>query len=154
MTSDLRSETARQASPPRDLTMGRRGMAASVNQLVSQAAVDVLRRGGNAVDAAIAGAAVLMVVEPRNGHLGGDTFMLLHNARQGRVIALNGSGAAPARATLAHYRALGGIPEDGLLTSTVPGTLACWGHANARYGTMPLRTCSHRLSRTPTRASR
>jgi gamma-glutamyltranspeptidase/glutathione hydrolase len=138
MTSELRSEVARQAGPPRDLTMGRHGMAASVNQLVSQAAADVLRRGGNAVDAAIAGAAVLMVVEPRNGHLGGDTFMLFHDPRRGRVVALNGSGSAPARATPEHYRAIGGIPEDGPLTSTVPGTLACWGHASARYGTMAL----------------
>lgn len=139
MTSELQSEVAQQAGPPRDLTMGRRGMAASVNQLVSQTAIDVLRHGGNAVDAAIAGAAVLMVVEPRNGHLGGDTFMLLHHARQGRVVALNGSGAASERATLDHYREIGGIPEDGLLTSTVPGTLACWDHANERHGTMPLR---------------
>src|SRR5690606_4240046 len=99
---------------------------------------DVLRRGGNAVDAAIAGAAMLMLVEPRNGHLGGDTFMLLHDAAHDRVVALNGSGAAPARATLEHYREIGGIPEDGLLTSTVPGTLACWAHANERFGTLPL----------------
>lgn len=138
MTSDLRSELERQSGPPRDLTMGRRGMAASVNQLVSQTATDVLRQGGNAVDAAIAGAAMLMLVEPRNGHLGGDTFMLFHDTTRNRVIALNGSGAAPAKATLDHYREIGGIPEDGLLTSTVPGTLACWGHASARYGTLPL----------------
>ncbi|HEV2129069.1 MAG TPA: gamma-glutamyltransferase [Thermomicrobiales bacterium] len=138
MTSELQSELAQQAGPPRDLTMSRRTMAASVNQLVSQTAIDVLRRGGNAVDAAIAGAAMLMVVEPRNGHLGGDTFMLFHDARQDCVIALNGSGAAPARATLEHYREIGGIPEDGLLTCTVPGTVACWGHANERYGSVPL----------------
>ncbi len=138
MTSDLRSGIDQQAGPPRDLTMGRRGMAASVHQLVSQTATDVLRRGGNAVDAAIAGAAMLMLVEPRNGHLGGDTFMLFHDATHDRVIALNGSGAAPAKATAEHYRAIGGIPEDGLLTATVPGTLACWGHASARYGTLPL----------------
>lgn len=132
----MTSEVDQQSGPPRDLTMGRRGMAASVNQLVSQTATDVLRRGGNAVDAAIAGAAMLMLVEPRNGHLGGDTFMLLHDAAHDRVVALNGSGAAPARATLEHYREIGGIPEDGLLTSTVPGTLACWAHANERFGTL------------------
>lgn len=138
MTSDLASEIEQQSGPPRDLTMGRRGMAASVNQLVSQTATDVLRRGGNAVDAAIAGAAMLMLVEPRNGHLGGDTFMLFHDPTRNRVIALNGSGAAPDRATPEHYLKIGGIPEDGLLTTTVPGTLACWGHASAQYGTLPL----------------
>ena len=117
--------------------MGRRGMAASAHQFVSQTAIDIMRRGGHAVDAAVAAAAVLMVVEPRNGHLGGDTFMLFHDATRNRVIALNGSGAAPGKATLDHYREIGGIPEDGLLTSTVPGTLACWKHAIDRYGTMP-----------------
>lgn len=138
MTSELQSEIRQQSGPPRDVSMGRRGMAASAHQLVSQTAIEVMRHGGNAVDAAIAGAAMLMVVEPRNGHLGGDTFMLFHDARDDRVVALNGSGAAPVGATLDHYRQIGGIPEDGLLTSTVPGTLACWGHANERYGMMPL----------------
>jgi gamma-glutamyltranspeptidase / glutathione hydrolase len=117
--------------------MGRRGMAASAHQFVSETAIDIMRRGGNAIDATVAASAVLMVVEPRNGHLGGDTFMLFHDPDQNRVIALNGSGAAPGKATLAHYRDMGGIPEDGLQSSTVPGTLACWAHAIDRYGTMP-----------------
>jgi gamma-glutamyltranspeptidase/glutathione hydrolase len=138
MTRELGSEVEGRSGPPRDLTMARRGMAASVNQLVTQTAMDTLRRGGNAVDAAIAGAAMLMLVEPRNGHLGGDTFMVIHDATRNRVVALNGSGAAPARATRECYRKIGGIPEHGLLTSTVPGTLACWGHASERYGTLPL----------------
>jgi gamma-glutamyltranspeptidase/glutathione hydrolase len=118
------------------MAMGRHGMAASAHQFATQTAIDIMRRGGNAIDAAVAAAAVLMVVEPRNGHLGGDTFMLFHDASRNRVIALNGSGAAPAAATLEHYREIGGIPEDGLLTSTVPGTLACWKYAIDTYGTM------------------
>ena len=136
MTHELTSAVEQQSGPPRDMSMGRRGMAASAHQFVSETAIDIMRRGGNAVDAAVAGAAVLMVVEPRNGHLGGDTFMLFHDPRENRAIALNGSGAAPGKATLDHYREIGGIPEDGLLTSTVPGTLACWAHAIERYGTM------------------
>ena len=138
MTNELKSEIEQNACPPTDLVMGQRGMAASAHNLVSQTALDVMRRGGNAIDATVAAAAMLMVVEPRNGHLGGDTFMLFHDAALNRVIALNGSGAAPAKATRERYQHLGGIPEDGLLTCTVPGTLDCWAHALDRYGTRPL----------------
>lgn len=139
MTQELRGDTAvSNDGPPRDLTMATRGMAASAHQLVSEAAIEVMRHGGNAVDAAVAGAAMLMVVEPRNGHLGGDTFMLIHHSGEGRAIALNGSGAAPLKATVTRYQEMGGFPEDGLLTSTVPGTLACWDHALRRFGTKPL----------------
>lgn len=138
MTSELQSDVQGQTGPPRDMAMGFRGMAASVHQFVSETAIDIMRHGGNAVDAAVAAAAVLMVVEPRNGHLGGDSFMLFHDAKQNRVVALNGSGAAPQAATLEHYREIGGIPEDGLLTATVPGTLACWQYALEHHGTMSL----------------
>lgn len=138
MTHELKSEVDQHVGPPRDVSMGRRGMAVSAHQFVSQTAINIMRGGGNAIDAAVAAAAVLMVVEPRNGHLGGDTFMLFHDARHNRVIALNGSGGAPGKATLNHYREIGGIPDDGLLTSTVPGTLACWGYAIDRYGSMSL----------------
>lgn len=121
--------------PPRDVTMARRGMVASAHHLASDVGLEMLRHGGNAIDAAVAAAALLTVVEPRNGHLGGDTFMLIHLAGAGRVVALNGSGAAPAAATIDLYRRLGGIPDDGLLSSTVPGTVSCWALALDRYGT-------------------
>lgn len=114
------------------------GAVASINRLASAAGLDVLRRGGNAVDAAIAAAAVLTMVEPRNGHLGGDTFMQISLAAENRVVAINGSGAAPAAATADYYRALGGIPEHGLLSSTVPGTVSAWALAVERYGSRPL----------------
>jgi len=117
--------------------IGRRGAAASVHPLVTQTALDVLKRGGNAVDAAVAAAAVLLLVEPRNGHLGGDAFLLIQQP-SGEVIALNGSGAAPLAATRERYAALGGIPERGLLASTVPGAVDCWSHAVQRFGTKPL----------------
>lgn len=139
MTRELQGDVlAAAGGPPRDLAMARRGMAASVHPFVSDTAIEVLRAGGNAIDAAVAAAAMLMVVEPRNGHLGGDTFMLYHDGPSGRVVALNGSGAAPQAATAEHYRALGGFPEDGLLTSTVPGTLHCWMTALEQHGTQEL----------------
>ncbi len=113
-------------------------MAASAHPFASQAAIDVLRRGGNAIDAAVAAAGVLMTVEPRNGHLGGDTFFLINLAGSNTVVALNGSGAAPAAATLGRYRERGGILEKGLWAASVPGTVAAWGDALKRYGSMPL----------------
>ena len=123
--------------PPRDVLMARRGVVASANSFASEAGLDVMRRGGNAVDAAVAAAAVLCVVEPRNGQLGGDTFVQIARP-DGAVVAINGSGAAPAAATLERYRALGGIPAFGLLASTVPGTVSAWMLALERFGTKPL----------------
>ncbi|HUY99790.1 MAG TPA: gamma-glutamyltransferase [Thermomicrobiaceae bacterium] len=125
-------------APPSGMEYGREALAAASNALVSQVALDVIRQGGNAVDAAVAAGALLMVVEPRNGHLGGDSFMLLHLVSEGKTIALNGSGAAPLAASAEHYRKLGGIPGDGLLAASVPGTVACWGMALERYGSLPL----------------
>jgi gamma-glutamyltranspeptidase/glutathione hydrolase len=76
MTRELRAGAAAdRLAPPREPAMGYRGMAATAHPFASQAALEVLRHGGNAVDAAIAAAAVLMTVEPRNGHLGGDPFL-------------------------------------------------------------------------------
>jgi len=71
------------------------GMIASVNPLASAAGLRVLRDGGNAMDAAIAAGAVLTVVEPWSGQLGGDAFMLVASADSRTVTAINGSGAAP-----------------------------------------------------------
>lgn len=127
----------RTVAPPRDATYGRQAIAAAAHPLVALTALDVMRSGGNAVDAAIAGGAVLMVVEPRNGHPGADVFMLI-DPGDGAVVAINGSGAAPAAATFEHYRKLGEIPEHGLLTSTVPGVIAGWQEAHRRFGSVPL----------------
>ena len=71
------------------------GMIASVNPLASAAGLRVLQAGGNAVDAAIAAGAVLTVVEPLSGQLGGDAFFLIASAKAKTVTAINGSGAAP-----------------------------------------------------------
>ncbi len=126
------------SNPSRDVLSARRGVVASSHPFVSATGLDVLRRGGNAVDAAIAAAAALTVVEPYNGHLGGDTFIQISLAGEKRVVAINASGAAPAAATLERYRQNGGIPEYGLLSSTVPGTVSGWALAVERYGTRPL----------------
>ncbi|HEX8969205.1 MAG TPA: gamma-glutamyltransferase family protein [Chloroflexota bacterium] len=137
MTHELRGAERGTLYPSREPAMARGGMAGSAHPFASQTATDVLRHGGNAVDAAVAAAAVLMTVEPRNGHLGGETFMQV-GLPDGRVVAINGSGAAPAAATLEQFRALGAIPESGLLAATVPGTISAWSLALERFGTRSL----------------
>jgi gamma-glutamyltranspeptidase/glutathione hydrolase len=129
---------AMMSGPPRDVLMARQGVVASANIFASEAGLDVMRRGGNAVDAAVASAAVLTVVEPRNGHLGGDTFMQIAPASGKPIVAINGSGEAPFAATPERYREMGGIPDYGLLSSTVPGTVSAWALAVERYGSRPL----------------
>ena len=113
-------------------------MIASVNPLASSAGLDILRRGGNAVDAAVAAGAVLTVTEPWSGQLGGDGFLLVHSPRTGRVTAINGSGAAPAAATLEAFAARGTIPDTGWWAATVPGLVDAWRVALEQFGTRGL----------------
>jgi gamma-glutamyltranspeptidase/glutathione hydrolase len=112
-------------------------MIATVNPLASAAGLEVLRQGGNAIDAAIAAGAVLTVVEPWSGQLGGDGFLLIHTGSS-ESWAINGSGAAPAAATLKRYRDHGGIPQTGWRAATVPGLVDAWEVAAKRFGTRPL----------------
>ncbi len=113
-------------------------MVATVNPLATAAGIQVLREGGNALDAAVAAGAVLTVVEPWSGQLGGDAFMLLCDGRTGKVSAVNGSGAAPHAATLELFRRLGGVQRSGWLAATVPGVVDAWQVALERFGTRPL----------------
>src|SRR5207245_1050182 len=113
-------------------------MIASLNVLASSAGLDVLRRGGNAVDAAVAAGAVLTVTEPWSGQLGGDGFLLVRSGETGQVTAVNGSGAAPAAARLDAFAARGAIPETGWWASTVPGLVDAWRVALERFGSRSL----------------
>lgn len=79
----------------RPLTMAPHGLVASPHYLASQAGVDILKKGGTAVDAAIATNAVLGVVYPHMCGIGGDLFMLIYSAPEGRLIGLNASGRSP-----------------------------------------------------------
>jgi gamma-glutamyltranspeptidase len=106
--------------------------------LAAAAGAEVLRRGGNAVDAAITMAAVLAVVRPHMNGVGGDAFMLIRDGRSGRVAALNGSGRAGMAATPAAFRARGHttMPTTGILSVTVPGATRAWADALRRHGTI------------------
>ncbi|HSK18226.1 MAG TPA: gamma-glutamyltransferase [Longimicrobiales bacterium] len=128
------------AAQDRPEVQGREAAVVAGHPLAAAAGMDVLRRGGNAIDAAITMAAVLAVVRPHMNGVGGDAFLLMHEGRSGRVRALNGSGRAPAAATPAAMRALGysEMPDTGVHAVTVPGAVRAWAEALRRHGTIPL----------------
>ena len=118
---------------------GIQGAVSAGHPLAAAAGYDVLRRGGNAMDAAIAMAGVLAVVRPHMNGIGGDAFALYYEAESGRVHAMNGSGRAGAMATPALFaeRQLDEVPGNGPLSVSVPGAVAAWVDALERFGTMP-----------------
>ncbi|BCB80361.1 gamma-glutamyltransferase family protein [Phytohabitans flavus] len=110
-----------------------RGAVATSQPLAASAGLDVLRRGGNAVDAAIAAAVALTVVQPGSNDIGGDLFAIVWDGS--RPHGLNASGRSPA--TLTPDRVPGGMPERGWLPVTVPGAPAGWRDLHARFGALP-----------------
>jgi gamma-glutamyltranspeptidase/glutathione hydrolase len=121
----------------RSVVLARRGMVCTSQPLASAAGLAILRRGGNAVDAAVCAAAVLGVVEPFMTGVGGDCFMLIWNAADAQLYGLNGSGRAPAGLSLEvlRERGLGEMPMQGILSVTIPGAVDAWCQALARFGT-------------------
>lgn len=116
--------------------LAQRGMVCSSQPLAAQAGLEMLRRGGNAVDAAIATAAVLTVVEPTSNGLGGDAFAQIW--MDGRLYGLNGSGRAPKLADPELLRSkYGGMPELGWYPVNVPGMTGAWAEAHGRFGRLP-----------------
>ena len=115
---------------------GRHGVVASGHALATGAALAILKTGGNAVDAAVAGALVLCVVCPYACTLAGDVYLLVYDPKTRRVLGLNGTGRAPGAATAARFGA--GIPRDGAQSATVPGLLAALSDALRRYGTLEM----------------
>jgi len=124
----------------RSCVLARGGMVAASVPLAAAAGLEMLRRGGNAIDAALAMAAALCVVEPMQTGLGGDAFALFWSAREGRLVGLNGSGRSPAAATIEAYRARGlaAMPASGALAVTVPGAVHAWETLAKGYGALPL----------------
>lgn len=119
---------------------GREAAVVSDHPLASAAGYEVLRRGGNAVDAAVTVAGVLAVVRPHMNGVGGDAFGLFYSKATSQVTALNGSGRTGALATPAFFAERGHttMPSSGPLTITVPGAVAAWEAALKRYGTITL----------------
>jgi len=130
----------------RSEVMARHGMVVTSQPLAAQAGLQILMRGGNAIDAAVATAAVLNVTEPMMVGMGGDLFAVIYAAKEKKVYVLNASGTAPTGATLARFNSLGyhwnpknwgptsGMPLGGILPVTVPGAAWGWQAVLQRFG--------------------
>src|SRR5271167_4846563 len=116
-----------------------KGMAATSHPRATLAALDVLRSGGNAADAAIAAVAMQCVVEPESTGIGGDCFVL-YSKKGALPVALNGSGRAPAKATVEWYaeRQIAQISTQTAHAVTIPGAVDAWCTLNREHGTKPL----------------
>lgn len=127
--------------PGRSPVMSSEVMVATSQPMATATALQVLRDGGNALDAAIAASAVLGVVEPYSTGIGGDCFILYHEAASGQLHALNGSGRSPAAATAEAIRERGyeNIPEQGILAVSIPGAIDAWFTANSKLGRLPMK---------------
>jgi gamma-glutamyltranspeptidase/glutathione hydrolase len=112
-------------------------MVAAGHPLAAQAGVQTLAAGGNAVDAAVAVAAALNLVEPNMSGIGGDGFLMIYDAGRREVTCVNGTGPAPRGATREAFLP-DGIPPHGIRSVSVPGLVDAWCQAHARYGVLPL----------------
>jgi gamma-glutamyltranspeptidase/glutathione hydrolase len=124
----------------RSVVRASQGMVATSQPLASQTGLDILKRGGNAVDAAVAMAAVLAVTEPHMTGLGGDVFAMVFSAKTTQLEGLNASGRAPRALNLEYFRSrkISDMPLTGMHAVTVPGAFDGWVMLLERHGTMKL----------------
>ncbi|MBI4012590.1 MAG: gamma-glutamyltransferase [Candidatus Rokubacteria bacterium] len=124
----------------RPVALGAHGLVAAAHPVATLAGLEVLRAGGNAVDAALAVNGVLAVAQPHMCGLGGDLFALLYHAPSREVVFLNGAGRSGSRATVeaVRGRGLGALPLSGPLAVSVPGCVDAWAALAARYASRGL----------------
>ncbi|MFQ6370780.1 gamma-glutamyltransferase [Shewanella sp. YIC-542] len=117
------------------------GMAATSQPLATQVALDILKQGGSAVDAAIAANAMLGLVEPTGSGIGGDLFAIVWSAKEQKLYGLNASGRSPKSLTLAQLQAKGlkFLPPYGPLPVSVPGAVDGWYQLHAKFGALPMK---------------
>jgi gamma-glutamyltranspeptidase/glutathione hydrolase len=132
--------TGREGFTTRPVITGRKGVVTAGHYLAAAAGMEILRAGGNAIDAGVAMGFCLAVLEPHLNGIGGESPILIHHARSGRTVAVSGQGTAPKAATLQLFRERGItlIPGDGLLPATVPSQVSNWITALDEFGTLPL----------------
>ena len=147
------NDTAAGLRPTRAVARSTRAMVASPHALATAAGVDVLRRGGNAVDAAIATNAVLAVVYPASCGLGGDAFWIVHEPFWKRTVSYNASGRTPRAASLDRLPH-GKLPERGALSVTVPARCARGRTSRANTAGSVWTSCSRRRSTSRASGSR
>ncbi len=118
------------------------GMAATSHPLATQVAIDILKKGGNAFDAAIAANAVLGVMEPTGCGIGGDLFAILWSAEKGKLYGLNASGRSPRSLRLEYFKEnnISRIPSYGPLSVSVPGCVDGWFEIHDIFGKLPMTT--------------
>ena len=129
---------AQDRTQARSMVLTRDGIVAAESPLAAQAGATILARGGNAVDAAVATNAVMGVVEPMMNGIGGDLFAIVYEAKTGKLYGLNASGWAPAKLSIEFVKAKGisgQMPDRGIQTVTVPGTVEGWSQLLSRFGT-------------------
>ncbi len=124
----------------RSVVMAQHGMACTSHPLATQAAVDVLRKGGNAIDAAIAANAVLGVTDPEMNGIGGDLFAIVYEAKTKKLYGINASGRSPYSLTLDILNQNGRqfVPAGGPLSVSVPGCVDGWFQLHGRFGKLPM----------------
>lgn len=139
-TSDAADRITGETFATRSEVIAQNGMAATSQPLATQAALDVLKQGGSAVDAAIAANAVLGLVEPTGNGIGGDLFAIVWDAETEELHGLNASGRSPYDLTLDYFREQGleSIPPYGPLPVTVPGTVDGWYELHGKFGELPM----------------
>ncbi len=125
--------------------IARDGVVASSQPLATQAGLDIIRKGGNAIDAAVATAAVLDVVEPFSTGCGGDAFTLIHLSGKFQPLSYNGSGRSGSLVTLQELLDLGwtNMPARGGPPVTVPGALHLWSHVIEKHGALEMKDVLH-----------
>ena len=139
----IQFERLRTRNQGRSTVVCQHGMVCASQPLAAMAGIDMLKAGGNCVDAAIAANAVLGVTEPASNGIGGDLFAIVWCESEQQLQGLNASGRAPYDWSLSAAQALGlqEIPRVSPLSWTVPGCVSGWAALNQRYGRLPWKQC-------------
>ena len=126
----------------RSEVIAQNGMVATSQPLATQVALDILKQGGNAIDAAIAANAMLGLVEPTGSGVGGDLFAMVWYAEENKLYGLNASGRSPRQLTADVFteKGLTQIPKFGPLPVSVPGAVDGWFELHNKFGTLPMST--------------